>query len=68
MKHFIKYLNDKNAEKEKSIEMKMNAAITENDKTMYAAHDYYGSPKKMVFKRKSPSSSGGDGGNGNGGE
>jgi hypothetical protein len=63
MKHFIKYLDDKNAEKD--IEMKMNAAITENDKTMYAAHDYYGSPKKMVFKRKSPSSSGG---NGNGGE
>ena len=42
--------------------------IDEESKTMYAAHDYYGSPKKMVLKRKSPSSSGGDGGNGNGGE
>lgn len=41
--------------------------IDEESKTMYAAHDYYGSPKKMVLKRKSPSSSG-DGGNGNGGE
>lgn len=68
MKNFIKYLDDKQAEKEKAIEMKMNAAITETNKTMYAAHDYYGSPKKLVLKRKSPSSSGGDGGNGNGGE
>lgn len=42
--------------------------IDEESKTMYAAHDYYGSPKKMVLKRKSPSSSGGDGGDGNGGE
>lgn len=65
MKHFIKYLDQKNAEKEKDIEMKMNAAITENNKTMYAPHDYYGSRKKLVFKRKSPSSSGGDS---NGGE
>ncbi len=59
MKHFIKYLDSKNAEKEKDIEMKMNAAITEDNMTTYAAHDYYGSPKKLVFKRKSPSSSGG---------
>lgn len=30
----------------------------------YEGHDYYGSPKKKVFTRKSPSSSGGsaDGG------
>ena len=27
----------------------------------YEAHDYYGSPKKKVFARKSPSSSGGGG-------
>jgi hypothetical protein len=30
----------------------------------YAAHDDFGSPKKKVLARKSPSSSGGDGGNG----
>ena len=30
------------------------------DTTDYEAHDYYGSPKKKVLARKSPSSSGGD--------
>ncbi len=33
----------------------------------YEAHDDFGSPKKKVLARKSPSSGGGNGGSGNGG-
>lgn len=33
----------------------------------YEAHDDFGSPKKKVLARKSPSSGGGNGGGGNGG-
>lgn len=58
MKTFKSYIDKNDSTKEKNIEMAMNA-VSEEGKQEYAAHDYYGSPKKMVLKRKSPSSSGG---------
>jgi hypothetical protein len=63
MKKFKTYIDQKDPTKEKNIEMAMNS-VSEEGKQVYAAHDYYGSPKKLVLKRKSPSSSGGgaDGG------
>jgi hypothetical protein len=46
----------------------LNTSVSEGT-TDYEAHDDFGSPKKKVLARKSPSSSGGggDGGSGNGG-
>lgn len=58
MKKFKTYIDQKDPTKEKNIEMAMNS-VSEQDMQIYAAHDYYGSPKKLVLKRKSPSSSGG---------
>lgn len=48
----------KHKTKEKAIEH-LKKHVSE-DTTDYEAHDYYGSPKKKVLTRKSPSSSGGD--------
>lgn len=71
MKTFKKFIKGRSAEDEKDIErntaMKISV-FTETNKQVYAAHSDFGSKKKMVLKRKSPSSSGGNGGNGNGGE